>query len=81
MDTTINRRRKKKKSEGDLVSQSEGNTGSNIRKNNSIPLDILHMSDDDPRLLKFMEELEGKRKKLHPNQTHENLKKVTEGKK
>ena len=38
------------------------------------------MSDDDPRLLKFMEEVEEERRKRHPNQTHEELIKNVEAK-
>ena len=46
-----------------------------MKNDDNVPLDILHMSDDDPRFLKFMEEVEEERRKLHLNQTHEELKK------
>jgi len=76
MDTTINQKRKKKELEDDLVLQSEGNIGSDLRKEDKImPKEILNMSDDDPRLMKFMEEIEEERRKCHPDQTHEEQKK------
>jgi len=40
-----------------------------------MPKEILNMSDDDPRLMKFMEEIEEERRKCHPDQTHEEQKK------
>jgi len=75
MDITINRKRKKKESEHALEEQFDGNIGSNIERNDEIPKEILEMSDDDPRLLKFMEDVEEERRKRHPNQIHEELKK------
>lgn len=75
MDTTINRKLKKKESERASEKQFEDNIGSNIKRNDEIPKEILEMSDDDPRLMKFMEDIEEERRKRHPNQTHEELKK------
>ena len=59
---------------------SEDNTGLDTKRDDDIPEEVLNMSDDDPRLLKFMEEVEEERRKRHPNQTHEELIKNVEAK-
>lgn len=75
MDITISRKLKKREPGRVSEKQFEDNIGSNIKRNDEIPKEILEMRDDDPRLVKFMENIEEERQKRHHNQTHEELKK------
>ena len=84
MDTTINRRLEKKKSGRTSETQSKGNTNQKIKDDEYIvegrivktppeSKEVLELSDEDPGLLKWMDEKQEQWRKKHPNLTQEEL--------
>ena len=84
MDITIDRKRGKKKSVATSEMQSKDNTNQKIKDDEYMiegrlvktppeSKEVLELSDEDPGLLKWMDEKQEQWRKKHPNLTQEEL--------
>jgi len=84
MDITINRRQGKKRSADTSETRSKDNTAQKIKDDEYIvesctaktppeSKEVLEMSDEDPALLKWMDEQQERWRKKHPNLSQKEL--------